>query len=427
MTIVRHSLALACLVASFAAACGAPGEKRTEPEEAGQRPDAPRWSLEPLWTSSDTLLLSGVLQVAVDSHDRLYAFDRDLGLFLLSPEGHVIRRIGRKGEGPGEYGFLFDLQIIEGDTLLAWDAEHRRLTAFEPEFGRFAYDRSPVREGAGGRFGMSPPRSIHRVRGEPERYLAVFPPLFRPPEEGGDRSWVVRVLDGSGAVLQDSVLTFPAGRTVEVGDENRYMSIDPPFSAHGIVEVGPDDRIHYAHTDTVRIRILDVEGREVGGFEFHRRRTAVTDEDIEDTIEAMTNNLPPSLDDVADEIAEGIRDLAPDHHPLLGGFLIDDRGRVWIPPYHPPSMDTPPLVEWEVYSPDGRLLGILPVEQGFLREVRGDRAYGIMRDSMGVPTLWAARIRADTRAEAAGSYGVRRYRAISASPERPSGMKHVRF
>jgi hypothetical protein len=383
-------LVAAGLLASLAAGCGAPGEDRAEPEQVGERPSAPRWSLEPLWTSSDTLLLSGVFGMAADSRGRLYTFDRDIGLILFSEDGRAIRRIGRKGEGPGEYAYLSGLQVIAGDTLLAWDGQLRRLTVFEPDSGRFAFDRA-LFQGGGESSGVTfPPRRLHRLRGEPERYLATFPPWMSRDREQRGESWVVRFIDGRGTVLRDSLLSFPPAESVEIGDESRFMVLQHPLAPQTLVEFGPDDRLYYARTDTARIRILDLKGREVGGFSFQRRSRPVTDEDVEAWVEMMTDDRS-DFGDMAERVAAGFRDLAPERHPLFMRFVVDDRGRVWIPPQHSEPEPEPPF-EWEIYSPDGRLLGILPVDQG-IREIRGDRVYGIARDSMGVPTIWAAVIR----------------------------------
>lgn len=369
--------------------CGGPDRDAQGPEQPeATASNAPRWTLDPLWTSSDTLLLSGVSLLAADSRDRLYAWDRDAGLILFSPEGAAIRRLGREGEGPGEYRWVSHLQVIAGDTLLVWDSGLGRLSAFELDSGRFVHDRSFGRGSHGTRSWFAPPRWIHRVSGESERYLTGNASLVPPGEKEADRRWVVRLLDSDGGTVRDSVLDFPTGTSVTIEREGGFTIYEHPFGAEGIVRIGPEDRIHYAHTDTARIRVFDLEGSEVGGFDVPRERFPVTDEDIEEAIERWTNSDP----DMTDELADGIRELSPERHPLFHDFLVDDRGRVWIPqPMHRVSRDRP--FEWEVFSPEGRLLGVVPVERGALLAVRGDRAYGVATDPLGVPVVWAATVR----------------------------------
>lgn len=54
--------------------------------------------------AGDTVLFSGSLEVTVDSRGQLYVTDRAVaGIWVFSNTGALIRRIGRAGEGPGEF------------------------------------------------------------------------------------------------------------------------------------------------------------------------------------------------------------------------------------------------------------------------------------------------------------------------------------
>jgi 6-bladed beta-propeller len=46
---------------------------------------------------------------------------------IYSPDGRLLRRVGRKGSGPGEYQAIHDL-FLAADTILAYDWHQRRLT-----------------------------------------------------------------------------------------------------------------------------------------------------------------------------------------------------------------------------------------------------------------------------------------------------------
>lgn len=396
----RASLAVRCalpflLVVSAPACGGPPGEKAApgaDPVPTEPPAPSPRWELEPAWTSSDTLLLSGVHELAVDSRGRVYAFDRHLGVVRLSPTGEA-RLIGRIGEGPGEYQWVADLRVGPADTVRVWDSRARRLSVLEPDSGRLAYTRSfpeGVRRRVGERSIMNSPQWVHRLDGFQERYLAEFrplPPIARRGDEEGDV--VVRMMDDRGSTIRDSVLLFPveAGFGVQRGERSGSF-FSAPFAARGIVRIGPDDRIYFAWTDTTRIRVYEPDGRPAGGFAFHRDRHPVTEEELEDSIDwyVDTPAAPPE-----DAVEKGIRESAPERHPAFEDVLVDDRGRVWIAQAYRESAPDRPF-EWEVYSPAGHRIGIVPVERGALRAVRNGRAYGVWSDSLGVPAVWAARI-----------------------------------
>ena len=50
---------------------------------------------------------------------------------IFSPQGQLLRKLGRKGSGPGEFQAVHDL-FVAGDTLIAYDWHLRRLTRLLP-------------------------------------------------------------------------------------------------------------------------------------------------------------------------------------------------------------------------------------------------------------------------------------------------------
>jgi hypothetical protein len=73
---------------------------------------------------------SAVYQVDVDRDGQIYAFEaQDVEIRVFSPEGRLLRRIGRQGEGPGEFDRLERFGVA-GDTIWVLDGGLRRLTLF---------------------------------------------------------------------------------------------------------------------------------------------------------------------------------------------------------------------------------------------------------------------------------------------------------
>ena len=71
-----------------------------------------------------------------DSRGRFYAaYGSGYGAqdFVHAPDGRVLRTIGRKGNGPGEFQSVGALIIGPADTLHAFDAIARRWSVFSPE------------------------------------------------------------------------------------------------------------------------------------------------------------------------------------------------------------------------------------------------------------------------------------------------------
>ncbi|HEU0055024.1 MAG TPA: hypothetical protein VFQ39_17680 [Longimicrobium sp.] len=57
------------------------------------------------------------------------------GIAVYAPDGRFLRKIGRKGEGPGEFGFVLEARVGPGDSLYVSDLAPRRLTVLAPGGG----------------------------------------------------------------------------------------------------------------------------------------------------------------------------------------------------------------------------------------------------------------------------------------------------
>src|SRR5687768_2934188 len=51
---------------------------------------------------------------------------------IYDARGVHLRTMGRRGDGPGEFRALLRLGVIRGDTILAYDWRHGRITWFSP-------------------------------------------------------------------------------------------------------------------------------------------------------------------------------------------------------------------------------------------------------------------------------------------------------
>lgn len=73
----------------------------------------------------DALILeSGGLAVADEGSQSILFFDS---------VGNYIGRVGRSGDGPGEFRRIRSLHMLPGDTMAAWDAAARRITLLDPQ------------------------------------------------------------------------------------------------------------------------------------------------------------------------------------------------------------------------------------------------------------------------------------------------------
>ncbi|MDX2263023.1 MAG: 6-bladed beta-propeller [Gemmatimonadales bacterium] len=77
----------------------------------------------------DTLLFSEIRELAVDDQRRMWVYDPRLKqLFLFSPTGTLVKRIGRGGSGPGEFARSSGMVVYGGNGVALWDSQNSRIS-----------------------------------------------------------------------------------------------------------------------------------------------------------------------------------------------------------------------------------------------------------------------------------------------------------
>jgi len=72
------------------------------------------------------------LLTSLQAPTEIFAFDFE--------EGRLRRRLGRRGEGPGEFRFIRFIRVGEDDTVRAYDLENQRVTTFSAELALLSTD-----------------------------------------------------------------------------------------------------------------------------------------------------------------------------------------------------------------------------------------------------------------------------------------------
>jgi hypothetical protein len=99
-------------------------------------PSAVRTVVEELRISAgfdDTTMFSEVREFDVDRAGRIWAFDAGgWQVLLYGPDGTLLRRIGRRGAGPGEFNANGGMVVWRDSGLAQWDPENARVSFFAP-------------------------------------------------------------------------------------------------------------------------------------------------------------------------------------------------------------------------------------------------------------------------------------------------------
>jgi hypothetical protein len=87
---------------------------------------------------NDTVTFGRIQHIAVASDNRLFVFDAQGPSFkLFDSSGALVRFVGRKGAGPGEFEQVTGIGMLPNGRLAMWDASHGRVNIYTSE-GEFS-------------------------------------------------------------------------------------------------------------------------------------------------------------------------------------------------------------------------------------------------------------------------------------------------
>ena len=80
---------------------------------------------------NDTVTFGRIEHIAITSDGHLFVFDgQGPSLKLFDPSGKLVRFVGRKGGGPGEFEQVTGMGMLPNDRVALWDASHGRVNIY---------------------------------------------------------------------------------------------------------------------------------------------------------------------------------------------------------------------------------------------------------------------------------------------------------
>ncbi len=352
------------------------GEAGDFPDEATRRRTASSVTL--VARSDPAAVFTTITGLEVDGSGRVYVGEWSGRIVALNAAGEVERTLGRRGEGPGEFRSTRGVQVLSGDSVMAYDPRLSRVTVFPPDTERAAYVVN-----LRARVGDAP----FEVRRFPDggAFVALFRPTFTTSDSDSDlarRADVLQVLTPEGTLEGEPLLRFPSRSFLTVRDRGTFHMTPHPFGREGLFAVGTGGRIHFAWTDSLRVRSFDRSGAQVAEITGGHESPRVTDADV--------NAVLATMSDRSRTVYQGVlADSLPERWPAVRGLLADEEGRLWVGL----SGADPDTEEWAVFTADGGYLRSVLVPRGLsVRAVRADVLYGVRTDELDVPEVVSYRL-----------------------------------
>lgn len=345
---------------------------------------------------------SSIRGIEIVEGDTIYVGERSAGeIRVYSPGGELVRRIGRKGEGPGELG-SFSRWGVRGDTV--WVIEYGRATLFRRDGSLIRADQIVpfvVQEGPY-RVTVRPQslRPDGRLQGDLWSYGPVGDPGL--PEMDIRVPLVVfdldaGVVDTTGYQLLE--LGAPRGSCRDVGQfqslicEAEYPFASPLEHASGVDTLRIERPIAEAG-DVGVMRVLELSGTDtLSRRDYEYTPVPVPASYGDSIVEARVESYRRMANDpqALRSALEDLYDFAP-FYPPVSRITVTPDGTAWLQRY---SLSDD--ARWLVLRPDRSIRGqvALPSSVSILWS-DGDRVYVEEKDAFDVP--WIVRYRLEDRA-----------------------------
>lgn len=342
-------------------------------------------------TVDDTSLFAEIGEIEVDGANRVWVYDyRSRQVFLFDSSGALIRRVGRQGAGPGEFAQGNGIAALPDTGIAVLDSQNSRVSFFSAN-GDF---RSSFLIPAG----FSTNNGLFSDR---SGTLYLKRPVT-PPREGEilGRMGLVRL--GADGAFGDSLLPVdipvPRDTYIAVSGGGR-SSTSSSFAPNYYWDWHPDG--YFVAGDGGRYEVI-IERK--GAKPVVIRRNAPSVPIVSDERNAEKESITWSMRRTQPDWTWTGPEI-PETKAPLQGILVARDGNIWarvatnsekIPENElPPQRENGPPVgryrspnTYEVFAPDGRFLGRVPLPpKTSLVQADGEYLWGIMRDSDEIPSV----------------------------------------
>jgi hypothetical protein len=305
-------------------------------------------------------------------------------LRFFGPDGSYLHAVGTSGSGPGEFSNLTQVAPYRGDSIAVYDASARRLTVFDDSgrLGRTGTIEIPEMEApAQGSLRLVAIGSVLGFLGDGSLVLQPMTALAGDPGDviRPDVRYLITNPDGE---PRDTLGPFPGGEML-LPDFGAAVSLQAPFprrtlsAFHGhriFIGLGSGDH---------EVRVHDADGT-------LRRIYRATHRDLsldEAAREAYRESQRDRADDEQQlrEVERSLRDVRfPATLTPYSRLLVDTEGNLWTRDERIPGVEGPD--RWQVFDPDGRLLGEVEIPQRLnVQQIGADFVLGSWTDDLDVP------------------------------------------
>jgi len=312
-------------------------------------------------------------------------------VLILDGMGRLVDRLGREGDGPGEFREPNSLVLLPPDSIGVYDAAYDRLSVFERTGALARVARIQDVPNTGGSERIYPTTTgsfllLSRLGYIEDRSIEG---IFR---DRAECMWV----SGAG-VRTGSCGEFPGA---ELFIANGKMGF-PFFGADTRVATSGDLLI-VGTAEKTEWRGFTPDGvlTRIARWPDHER--TVTQDRVDRLIDTLASQLFPEQKALGRDVLS--ERLWSPRAPAYQDVLASGRGEIWIGEYPDPTagyLELPPSARrWLIFQASGELIAALETPTGFQPLALGpDAVFGVFRDDLGVEVPRKFRVVKETDSE----------------------------
>ena len=287
---------------------------------------------------------------------------------VYGPDGELLRRIGREGEGPGELLSLEGIWTLAGDSIALWDADRKHVIVYDLHG---AYARSV-------RMNINANRPLAFPNGDVLVYSSVHDTNPRAVHETWWEDFLFVRYNAAGDSL-NTIGPLPGMEYMASDWQGQQLRASRGLGHQAATATGPEV-FFYGDSRAFRIFVFEPDGRLARIIDRDAQLKPVT-AGIRDAY-VRQRVAAASSPELKQAYADYFATLSfPEYLPAYSAFAADPEGNLWVREWAPGgSAET----IWSIFSAQGRWLTQLRMPASELLEAGTRHVLLLLRDELDV-------------------------------------------
>lgn len=317
-----------------------------------------QWELD---SAGDDMLVQ-VRSLAVDENGNVFVFDRKMSKFyVFSPEGKFLYSFGKKGEGPGEYKWVFNFHLFRQNMAVPDQAKIHFFT----KDGRFINSKLIG--------SMVSPRAFI----DENRFLMVK--SDHDEKEKFDQLQVYDLTTGK----RTTIAELKAEKSLKASAGGIRLQVKDSNTTPMIITTVKDNTLYFGKNDKYLIKKTGLDGREIFSFSLETRKQKEIPESFKrKRFENMKLNGRKMPKEMVDQMIKNMGD----HSTFYNRIRVDENGLIYI---YVNDVTNETGQEIDIFSPEGKYLyhSHIKLPEGFTERmpyvIKGNFLYTFAEDEEG--------------------------------------------